>query len=579
MNRSDDFLAGGPSGTPNPHWQRAFEEAAESPPPRVWDAVERQLDLDDEDGIIPLWQHRQGQQSMLFGRWVAGIAASLLLLLGGWWVWHREGAAHTGMQVATATKASQTMPQPSAGTSALGTLPAEKEAGNELIESEKGPGALALAPTRAARPAPVEPQPRQREGVAAAQPTYTLQVSARSDEAVAAAAEARPTLTYTANVPVAAAPRIDVPSQPDTKQPLSGEVVRARLSMSVTITETAPPKLAPFRSDSERAVVAALLTETPPMEQPLAPQPTQNKLILTQEATKPLAVTPDAALAEVVVVPALAGKQASRRTVWVSAGTSAMSVNPMMAARASAVPSLAFVNNTYLNAQSVAGYVPNLEAERAVAVAFQAGVGIPLGEHWAIETGVGYLSSTGGVASPNRLPVASGTAKTPTAGQTFYTDAIASRLAQPTQNQSGAPVGVTSDFTGRFAGNVAQYDITTSQAVSNAYQFVQVPAQVSYEFRPRRKFGLAFLTGIVSNWFVKNTVAESVTVNPSDGLYRPVTMAGTAGVRLRYRPSRQWSASLAGTFQQSLQSITQNDVNFQALPQQVGLSFSVDKHF
>ncbi|RYF45453.1 MAG: hypothetical protein EOO39_51235 [Cytophagaceae bacterium] len=81
------------------------------------------------------------------------------------------------------------------------------------------------------------------------------------------------------------------------------------------------------------------------------------------------------------------------------------------------------------------------------------------------------------------------------------------------------------------------------------------------------------------NWFVRNTVAEAVTIKTGDGVYRPVTLAGTAGMRLRYRPDHYWSASVAGTFQQSLQSLTHTDVSLQANIQQVGLSFSVDRHF
>ena len=103
--------------------------------------------------------------------------------------------------------------------------------------------------------------------------------------------------------------------------------------------------------------------------------------------------------------------------------------------------------------------------------------------------------------------------------------------------------------------------------------------QLSYELRPRRKFGLALITGMVSNLFVRNTVADAVTVKAQDGVYRPITVAGTAGMRLRFRPDKHWSASLAGTFQRSLQSITRPEVGIQALPQNMGVYFSVDRHF
>jgi hypothetical protein len=577
MNRSDDLMTGGPSGTPNPYWKRAFEEAAESPPPRVWDAVERQLDLDDEDGIIPLWQHRQGQQSMLFGRWVAGIAASLLLLLGGWWVWHRDSALRPGTEMASAKKASPATQQ--------GRLPANVPAADEAVALKApnvpaSPLATATYPTRARRPL-AEPPVRQRT-----QPSTT-------------------------NQPDAIATRQPTASDDDNEQ-----VVIGRVTMSVVVTESmsAQPVSQPARTQFDESIRVgygrAANAGTPPaLPQSLLPasgQPVVNQSFanVSQVATpgvvakqsfvaqaQPMASTSkpaqqpaqayeapaDAALAEVAVT-----KQQSRRAVWVSAGMTASAFDPAIAARPSVVPSLAFANSIGNNQASVqrAAVAPSLEANRGAAVAFQAAVGVPLGEHWAIETGVGYLSSQAGVASANRLASASAVAKSETGVQTYYTDLVTSRLTTSgIANQASVPSGFAADRTNSLDPNTARYDAIASQAVSNTYQFVQVPAQVSYEFRPRRKFGLAFLTGLVSNWFVKNTISESVTVKASDGIYRPVTMAGTAGVRLRYRTSRQWSASLAGTFQQNLQSLTQNDVSFQVLPQQMGLIFSVDKHF
>ena len=36
-------------------WRQTFDEAAEAPPSRVWDAIERQLDESNSTKIIPLW--------------------------------------------------------------------------------------------------------------------------------------------------------------------------------------------------------------------------------------------------------------------------------------------------------------------------------------------------------------------------------------------------------------------------------------------------------------------------------------------------------------------------------------------
>ncbi len=263
---------------------------------------------------------------------------------------------------------------------------------------------------------------------------------------------------------------------------------------------------------------------------------------------------------------------------WVSAGVVAASFDPSVALRA--VSGLAYTNNLPSNALSSGnGPVPALalDSHAGRAIAMQASVGLPLSEHWTIETGLGYLNGQSTVQSPVRASALS-TEKNGANLPTLYTDlvgnsanrSVASSAADMYYNmavQRYAYVASTS------------YDRAVNQSVSNSYQFVQVPVQLSYELRPRRKFGLAFITGMVSNLFVRNTVADAVTVKAQDGVYRPLTVAGTAGMRLRFRPDKHWSASLAGMFQQSLQSITRPEVGVQASPRNMGVCFSVDRHF
>ncbi len=40
---------------PDDFWRNAFDEAAETPPPRVWDAIERRLDESGGPKVLPLW--------------------------------------------------------------------------------------------------------------------------------------------------------------------------------------------------------------------------------------------------------------------------------------------------------------------------------------------------------------------------------------------------------------------------------------------------------------------------------------------------------------------------------------------
>lgn len=592
MNRSDDYIMGSASGSPNDQWKRVFDDASEAPPPRVWDAVERQLDLDDEDGIIPLWQHRQGQQSMLFGRWAAGIAASLLLTLFGWWAWHRDDGLRpdtTGSQMAVAPK-----PAPSANAEqppadALTTQP------TQLASRPERPATLAAnVPVRANRVAkqrpaavPIADQPE------VAETPLVAAVSTPAPEPALPATESSVVLSEQ----VVAAQRI---ASQHTVGQVTMSLTRSSRVMSTMSFSQPPLSAGAVQMDHAHSVANMTITpktnvpgSVPPTVDPLAlanTSPDRLELNLAPLSIQPLSVRAvgndrmvwykhdeaaetNAKQADVTVAQA----RTDHRKAWVSAGVAASSFNPTLAMRSSAVASMANASNNMYNI--VAANPSTISAQTGSAMTVQVNAGLPLSEHWAIETGVGYLSSQASVQSPGRATYAS-VADKGTAGnvsnQTLYTDLISSRLS----NQSVAYNAAVSDWSNTMVGvQNARYQPSAGPTVSNTYQFVQVPAQVSYEFRPRRKFGLALLTGLVSNWFVRNTVNQTIDVKPGDGIYRPVTMAGTAGVRVRYRPDRHWSASMAGMYQQNLQSLTLNDVNLQALPQQVGLSFSVDRHF
>jgi hypothetical protein len=123
------------------------------------------------------------------------------------------------------------------------------------------------------------------------------------------------------------------------------------------------------------------------------------------------------------------------------------------------------------------------------------------------------------------------------------------------------------------------YNPQARQSITNDYQFVQVPVQVGYQLRPRKRLGLALLGGFLSNIFVRNTVGDELVITSKDGIYRPVSWAATLGARFRYRPSRQWSASLAGVYQPSLGPGTRPESAVQTRSTAAGMSFGIDYHF
>ena len=605
MNRSDDLFPP-PGGTPDPYWQRAFDDAFDTPPPRVWEGVERQLDLDDADGILPLWQHQQGRQSMLFGRWAAGIAASLMLTALGWWAWHREDAIRPDRVVAVTAK----LPK----TSASGTLSA-------VIGVEAEATKIDTYPMPRLADASAVPRRRVRSGTFKQPKAADSRANSESTLAVAEKPVEQETVQFVA--PVAEV-------ETDRSRGVNGTLVFTETSTSIRVMMKEPQS---FRSgvagfqplimsrsvetrsttiqafgnhsfsnqllDNQSFAQQSIDAQSPVGQFPpalfsgnkLAVEPAlahseqavfndvlpqQNKADASL-ATKP--ATPDQTSnglfsEKKTVQPALASSK-KRRRPWLSAGVTASAFSPAVAVRSAFSPVASAVQSSVLGSVKAAPNTPaNLQSGVGHAVAFQAGIGIPLGKRWSVETGVGYLTGRNNVLSPARIS-SSMSAVNAGATDNLYTDLL---------TRSGGQSGMANGFADqrsydKTAANQAADYLSAQQVLSNSYEFVQVPVQVGYELRPRRKFGLSLLTGLVSNWFVRNTVAETITVKPGDGVYRPVTMAGTAGMRLRYRPDANWSASVAGTFQHSLQSLTKSDVGLQVNPQQIGLSFSVDRHF
>ena len=275
------------------------------------------------------------------------------------------------------------------------------------------------------------------------------------------------------------------------------------------------------------------------------------------------------------------------REVWASVSMMPGAFNPSVAIQSAQNSSVqtAFTRADALSNTTVSQ--PSVNSRASFSVAYQAGAGIQLTERWSVESGVGYLAGRSTVDSPVQTSVLNfQSVNNSYSGQVanLYVDALrnSSRNALSASNNSTAnSIVASADYA---VGNkqynaLNSYNPQTRQSLSNDYQFVQVPVQVGYQLRPRKRLGLALLGGFLSNIFVRNTVDDQLVVTAKDGVYRPVSWAATVGARFRYRPSRQWSASLAGLYQPSLGSGTRPESTVQTRPTSTGMSFGIDYHF
>ena len=266
-------------------------------------------------------------------------------------------------------------------------------------------------------------------------------------------------------------------------------------------------------------------------------------------------------------------KQKSR-DLWASASIMPGAFNPMVSvqmaslANAGVAKSMSMTNGAY-QAQSVT-------SRANFSIAYQFTAGMLLNKRWSIETGVGFLAGRSTVDTPAQLS-ANGIVATndirATTGN-LYTDAL--------RNSSANGIKSTSLDQANFANNgyvQPAYSDKTRQMLTNNYQFVQVPVQVGYQLRPKKRLSLAVLGGIISNIFVRNTIDNEIIVTTKDEIYRPVSFAAIVGARFRYQPSAQWSASLAGIYQPSIGLVTLAHSQVQSQPTTAGMTLGVDYHF
>lgn len=515
-------------------WRKAFEDASEMPPPRVWAQIERRLDESEGTKIVPLWG--LGLTSLSVVRWSAGIAAGLTLLLGGWWL--------------------ARSPEPTTAPAVSAVAPIVPSRDPAVAVTKSAP-ALASSPATIADPRTLagRSQPVRRQ-------------LANASEIVQPRHGTNRTLALTHQTPV---------RQRSAK---SAESVRNAGSGAVTAL-TMPVRQRPVlagQAQNEQPVLApeALAAGEPAFR------------VLHNLRGRPFRHPSDVAIQRIVWVapvsdvrmPAQPHTARRVRAAWVSAAVMPAAFNPSVALRP-AVPTLPTTNGVYVQNVALVNQ-PTISSRPDVSVAYQVGAGLQVGERWSVESGVGYLSGRSTVVTPTATPVAlvAGPALNSVASadrviSTLYTDALAGKLytnqaiSQPADYLAANQYGLSARY----------YNANATQTLTNDYQYVQVPMQVGYQLRPRKRLNLSLLGGFLTNLFVRNTVGSEVVVTARDGVYRPVSWAATMGVRVRYRPTKRWSASLAGVYQPSLGVGTRADAHVLSRPTTSGISFGLDYHF
>jgi len=476
------------------HWCGVFRDAAETPPARVWDAIERELD-EREAVVVPFWTR---VRPLAFGA-----AASVMVVLLGWWAFLR--------------------PQPMASGGRVARLPTSPPAAQTTR--------AVVAPGRATPPASV--------------------ASARLGHARRNAGSLPPARTLPANQPADGAAAAPQAVAAVAFQPAERTVV-------YRASRRTAGKKAGTENVHDEAAFGAVSWAGPHRAVSYAP--------LT---ARPLSLRSRQGISRVVwfrMPDEAAGPDVARRPrepeYWTAVTVMPMAFNPDASVRVASVVPVYGATSPGMNLNPSDPVQPLVQNQPRLSVAIQLNTGRKISDRWSVETGLVYLQGNA-TARSNALVVA-----TPASSAA---NLLETTLRNSSQDQ------VTFYEPGR-SNTLFAASAGSRNAVTNDFRYVQVPVQAGYHIRPRAKLSFAMLGGLLANVFVKNTVG-SVEINPDDDVYRPLTVSGTGGLRVSYRPTRRWSGSLTGSYQYALHSGTPPDEPVQTRPRALGVGVGMNYHF
>jgi hypothetical protein len=191
--------------------------------------------------------------------------------------------------------------------------------------------------------------------------------------------------------------------------------------------------------------------------------------------------------------------------------------------------------------------------------------GYKIAKRWNIESGLRYLRGNSTLNSNTYAFQQSGYVNT------FFADYLL-------QNSNSKSYATPQTPVNTVVADVAQFD--------NRYQYLMIPMQLGYEIGLSKKLGLNLLAGVSADIFLQNTITndnsflqeESVISNASK-IYKPLNISGLGGVRASYLISKHWQASIGSSYQHALFSGINSATNLQMRPRMFGVNYGVNYKF
>ena len=514
-------------------WQQAFESAAETPPPAAWDAIEARLDA-QEAAVVPLlwWKNPKV--------WYAAAAVAALLLVS-WPILESYDNDERATQLAAENS---TLPVPSAKVESPGvTTPGAAMSGSESQADKQKAGRENTAEAPFVVPPLTLSKSPERFAVGESRPSASAVLPSPTETVKDAGVSGIETgfgqsenpsnATPTPEVLVPRTPTIIVITQTTRKVPVGADAAE-ELNRVIMGSSTVP-----LRTKVLTRSIAAL-------------SPVDGLTALNIDLRKP-AVRNDLAILEATAAPS---KRSRVREFWAGLGLMPAAFNPQM--------NVTSAPRAFANANAGRQSLSNASQAR-LSYAVQAQAGKQLSKRWSIETGVSYLQGNSTFASDG-----------------YVLDAVTSQSANVLQDALYSN-NVTN--VAKSPGIAPGLDLSTGsyidfeQRTSNDYRYVQLPVQAGYTLNPDGKLNYTVLGGVIANLFLQNEIknkAGYISANTAnDGLYRALNWSAATGVRVNYRLSDHWNASLTGSYQKAIASILKGDGVLDARPQLYGMSWGV----
>ncbi len=542
-------------------WQRAFESAAETPPPSIWDAIEQRLD-GEETAIVPLvwWKNPKV--------WYAAAAVAALLLVS--WpllLTNNEVSEKTTSQLAvkTAPQASQSGKESSPGL----TVPNVTTPNRDLSSAENFVAKDQADEPEAKRerelftlPAPVIESPEriaigvtsQPETTFSQNPALKLEKSAPSfTDSLSLAENLKDSRIATDKIPESYQKK----SMLDKTSTLNVLVPHTPTVITITQSTRKIPAGSDPAGDLERVITGSSTVplRTPALTQSIAAVSPMNELAKLDIHLR----NPSIPVRSEMDMEEIARPHRSRvREFWAGLGLMPAAFNPKM--NVTSAPAAFASANAGRQALSNS-------SQAQLSYAVQAQAGKQLSKHWSVETGLSYLQGNSTFASDGYVLDA-----VTSRSSNVLEDALYSNISHSSDYSAAPGFGTSSD---KSSGSYIDFD----QRTSNDYRYVQLPVQAGYTLNPDGKLNYTVLGGVVANLFLQNeikTQAGYVFANTADdGLYRSLNWSAATGVRVNYRLSDHWNASVTGSYQKAIASILKGDGVLDSRPQLYGMAWGV----